>query len=459
MQKKHTDNDINYDTEKQAAGMRGRNVVSKLVNTYFNQDLDLRVQLFNLLAFTGITAGIVVAVVSAAINAGALTIIVNLMASVLGFSLLRIAGKWKCYRLCGWIIIIAVFLAAFPILFFTGGGYRSGMPAFFVLAMVFTAAMTEKGDRIFALAVECIVYTACCLAAFFYPETVSTLQFGPAYVIDVIAGIVASGLLLSAVTVLHVRLYNIKQDQASQLYRELIVRNTALTRYNRMKSDFLSMVAHEVGTPMTTIMASSRDTLDLLEELPLDIDEIAENQRRIERKVMLIDGIITDLMDAVAIENGRLSLNSQPVALSELLEISCNAHFRHQDINNNSIVYDFQPGLSLISADAVRVEQVILNLLSNAVQHTYNGTILIKLARRGSAQVVSVSDDGEGMGEETMKNAFVRRISSKEDYWRHGIGLHVCRLIVEAHGGEIWIDSEMGRGTTVSFSLKEGPID
>jgi len=203
-------------------------------------------------------------------------------------------------------------------------------------------------------------------------------------------------------------------------------------------------------------MASGRDTLDLLKENPLNLDEIADNQRRIEKKVMLIDSVITDLMDAVAIENGRLSLNCQPVVLSELIKIACDAHFRTSDNNNNSVVYDFQHDLPQVLADPIRIEQIIMNLLSNAARHTFNGNITIRLIRAENVQVVSVMDNGEGMDEEVLRSAFKQQISTREDYWRHGIGLHICQLIVSAHGGEIWIESRKGHGTCVSFSLKEG---
>lgn len=253
-----------------------------------------------------------------------------------------------------------------------------------------------------------------------------------------------------------IRLYRNKLKQANQLNRKLVEQNESLARYDRMKSRFLSMVAHEIGTPMTTIMASGRDTLDLLNEVPLNIEEIAENQRRIEQKVILIDGIVTDLMDAVAIESGRLSLNRQSLDLSELLEVSGNAYFKCRNTNYNHIAYYFQPDLPPVSADPMRIEQVILNIISNAVRHTYNDTIEVKLTRSDNAQVVSITDNGDGMSEETKQVAFDQdNTSSREEYWRHGFGLHICYLIISAHGGEIWIDSEKGRGTSVSFSLKE----
>jgi len=404
---------------------------------------------------TGTFWGLVVAVMSVINGAGMLNIALSLWASVMGILLLYFARKKKKYRLCGWIAVITIFMIGFPIMFFASGGYKGGVPSFFVFAMAASVIILHRPHGAIALAIECILYTGCCLVSYFYPETVTGFPYEINYLSDIITGMIVTGVLLSTVALLCLRLFNAKQALANMLYEEIFEQNKALERYDRMKSEFLAMVAHEVSTPMTTIIASSRDTLDLLTESPINLEEIVENQKRIEARVMTVDGIITDLMDAVAIENGKLSLTLQPLDLSELIEDSCGTHLKHQDVNNNTIVCNFNPNLPRVISDPMRIEQVILNLLSNAVRHTNNGTIEIKLVRKAGMQIVSVTDNGEGIDKETMDNIFDQYVSTKEDFWRHGMGLHVCRLIIEAHGGEIWVDSEKGCGTSVYFSLIE----
>jgi signal transduction histidine kinase len=96
------------------------------------------------------------------------------------------------------------------------------------------------------------------------------------------------------------------------------------------------------------------------------------------------------------------------------------------------------------------------NLISNAVRHTKDGVVTVRLARTEKGRKVSVEDNGEGMDAGISEAALKQYLpSGKDDYWRHGIGLYLCRQIVTSHGGEIWIDSEKGRGTTVAFSLVE----
>jgi signal transduction histidine kinase len=126
-------------------------------------------------------------------------------------------------------------------------------------------------------------------------------------------------------------------------------------------------------------------------------------------------------------------------------------------MNGNSITYDLQRNVPKIWVDPARIEQIMTNLLANAVHHTKNGKITVKLLRTGKTQTVSVTDNGEGMAPEVAEAVLKQYITSRGDYWRHGYGLYVCRQIVLSHGGEIWIESEKGRGTSVSFTLVEEP--
>ena len=436
--------------------MRAGTIIKHIINSYFDRNLDLRVQVYNLLAFVGIFAGISVAFIAVLIKESITTVIINAMISVLSFIFLNVAKKRHCYRFCSWVVVIVVFLFVCPLLFFSCGGYKSGAAYSFILGIVFTAILLERYERIIALAVEVILYISCCLIAFYKPETAAILSSEADYVFILILNFMVTCILLSSVILIHTRIFNIRRLKIEELNRELEARNKTLTQYDKMKSDFLATVAHEINTPLAVISASSGDTMDLLKESPLNIDEIIGNQMAIERRVKMIDNVLLDLMDTVAIETGRISLNRQPVELSGLLRNICDIHFRHRDLNNNSITYDLQSNLPHIWIDQSRIEQVMINLLSNAIRNTKNGNITIALKQTDKTQTVSVADNGEGMDEETSQAVLNRYISTKEDYWRHGIGLYICRQIITAHGGDIWINSKKGQGTVVTFVLNEG---
>ena len=261
-----------------------------------------------------------------------------------------------------------------------------------------------------------------------------------------------TSLTLSALLILVLRV----TGNFRRLNEKLKSQNESLAQYNEMKSAFLASVVHEINTPLSVISASSRDTLDLLEEPSFDPGEIKDNQQVIEKRVELIDEILTDLMDITAIESGRLILRLGAVNMADLLKNVCDSQFKRLDANGNRIEYDLRLNLPPVPADARRIEQVLTNLLSNAVRHTRGGVITIKLDKRTGdegGQTVSVTDTGEGMDASVFDAALTQNVSTKADYWRHGIGLNICMRIIEAHGGNIKIDSEKGRGVKVTFEL------
>lgn len=430
-------------------------MINKIKNRYFGHNLDIRIQFYHLLTFIGIATGISIAIISIIMKDQLVNIIIDIMISVLAFLLLIIAEKKKCYHLCSWILVITIFMIIFPLLFIYYGGYKCGFQCFFILAIIFTIHLLEKHERIAAIVIEFILYIACCLSIYYLSDTATDLLSENIHVIELTLNFIISSLLLLCAVILRNRMINFKQTQIQELNRELLVRNETLAQYDTMKSDFLATVAHEINTPLAVIAASSSDTLDLLKETPLNMEEIVGNQKIIDRRVKLIDNILLDLMDTVAIETGRISLNRQSVNLADLLKTICETQFKKLDKNDNRIIYNFQPDIPHIWIDPQRIEQVMINLLSNAVRHTSNGIITVTLTQMNNKQVVNVTDNGEGMDAEMARIVLKQYVSTKADYWRHGIGLYICRRIITAHGGDIWIDSEKGHGTTISFSFME----
>ena len=439
--------------------MRIRQAAAKIRKRFFDEELDVAVQVFNLLAFVGIATGVIVAAAAAVLGESQGIVIIDFMLAMLSFVLLLLAEEEKRYHFCSWAMVAGAFFILFPLLFFSCGGYKSGAGYLFFIAWVFTAILLEKQERSLALVFELLLYVSCCLLAYFRPEMATQLSSDFEYVLMSLLNFIVTGAVLLTTLSVRTRLVITKHSQVQELNRELTARTETLARYDRMKSDFLATVAHEINTPLAIIAASSSDTLDLLGEPEPNIGEIIENQMVIGRRVKLIDSILLDLMDAVSIENGRLSLNRRPVDLAALIEGICAVQHEKLDENGNSIVFDLREGLPQIWADPARIEQVLINLLSNAFRYTKGGAITVKLEQSGGRQVASVADDGEGMDPEMMRAALRQYVSTKADYWRHGIGLYLCRRIVLAHGGDIWIDSEKGRGTTVSFYLGEGSGD
>lgn len=427
-----------------------KNFMIRMKEKMIGSQLDFRVKLFNVMALGGAWMSFSTSIQSVLTQRWS-TLVVSVIMMFISIALLIFAIKTGRYQICYNITIIVIFFIFFPILFFQSGGYRSGVPAVFIFAVLFTVLMLEGKKAIFISALELIDYAALCMIAYNHPEMVIQYANEKDIVIDIIFSFTAIGLICGIVLFSHIKEYSHQRDLLQE-------QNKKLQYYDEVKSTFLTTVAHEIKNPLNIIGLYAQDTYELLDENPIDFEQIRENQKIIEDTVMRLDRIVLDLMDTVSIEQGRLKLSIAPMDMVELIEEAVK-FWKEKDkkeiLAGNEIIIDIKMKSAPIMADYTRIFQVLINLLSNSSRHTKNGTITVSLKKIGKEQLISVTDTGEGMSADIRKNAFKGYVSTNKDYWRHGMGLYVCHQIIEAHQGNIWIDSKQGKGTRISFTLPE----
>jgi len=222
----------------------------------------------------------------------------------------------------------------------------------------------------------------------------------------------------------------------------------------RMKSEFLAMAAHELHTPITTIMGYT----ELL--VTHDLEEFQPEQRRefinyIYDKAQALARMVDDLLDVSRIEAGQLlSLKKEYFSFSEVLDQARQLPLLS---NRHQLKLDIEPEAIDLYADRLRVEQLLANLLGNAVKYSPDGGEIGLEARIVDDQLqVIISDEGIGMSEEQAAHAFerfYRADTSTTAVAGTGLGMSVAKIIVDAHGGDIWIESSEGIGTRVFFRL------
>jgi len=143
--------------------------------------------------------------------------------------------------------------------------------------------------------------------------------------------------------------------------------------------------------------------------------------------------------------------------LDEIIHAAVKTHYPMLNKNQNRLEIRIEPGLPDICADPARISQVVVNLISNAVRFTTEGVITISAEREENQLVVCVSDTGVGVAPERLPLLFERYGGKQKSGGGQdtgtGLGLYICRHIVEQHGGTIWLESEEGKGTSVFFTL------
>lgn len=223
----------------------------------------------------------------------------------------------------------------------------------------------------------------------------------------------------------------------------------------KKKDEFLSIASHELKTPLTSIKAYAQ----LLERtLNTTVDDPAGKYiHRVQSQVSKLNALITDLLDISKIENGKLKITKKNFDFENLLSNAIDIIYQTHD--NNTMVIERQ-GDRIADAflgDEIRIEQVLINYLTNAIKYAPNTDRIIVHTEKNEHQVkVSVTDFGIGIPEHKQKNIFGKFYRVEESSVRFqglGIGLYICSEIIKQHNGTVGIQSELGQGSTFYFTL------
>ena len=228
---------------------------------------------------------------------------------------------------------------------------------------------------------------------------------------------------------------------------------TPLEDLERLRAEFLAIVSHELRTPLAAIRGCATTMLD--EGSALDPAEMRQFHRIIVEQADRMRVLISDLLDVARIETGTLSVSPVPAGVGILVDEARSA-FMNAD-GRHTIRIELGPDLPLVMADSRRIVQVLSNLLSNAARHSPEASVIRLSVLRKNVQVeISVTDDGRGIPADRMAVLFRKfsQVEPEDNGGDTGLGLAVCKGIVEAHGGRIWAESEgPGLGSRFTFTL------
>ena len=225
-----------------------------------------------------------------------------------------------------------------------------------------------------------------------------------------------------------------------------------LDETERRRTEFLGLVSHELREPLTAITGSAFTLLK--EEAALDPAEVREFHRIIFEQARHMRGLIGDLLDTGRIDSGTLSVAPEPSELADLVERARSTFLGGG--GRHAILVDLPADLPPVMADRRRIVQVLNNLFANAARHAPESSpIRVRAARREAHVAVSVTDEGPGVAADRLPHLFRRHARAAEGATAgHGLGLTICKGLVEAHGGRIRAESDgPGCGTTFTFTV------
>jgi signal transduction histidine kinase len=223
--------------------------------------------------------------------------------------------------------------------------------------------------------------------------------------------------------------------------------NAVLSQLNRAKTEFIANASHEMRTPLTVISVNVQTVKNIIEDMgdvveSPDAEKLLKNaQSEIMRLARMVDGMLKLSSISDGADKSKLDLSELLHSVADMLRI-------HLHERGNEVKTEIETDLDIFG-DADLLSQVAINLIQNAQKHTENDTITISAARDGSVITITVRDSGTGISPALLPRVFERGVSDGGT----GFGLYFCKAVVESHGGEIWIESEPGKGTGAYFTL------
>ncbi|MFL5625912.1 MAG: ATP-binding protein [Ktedonobacteraceae bacterium] len=276
-----------------------------------------------------------------------------------------------------------------------------------------------------------------------------------------LAPFLISGIIIAAITgqreAARLRALFAEQEAQAQA-QELAQTNLELEQANQLKDQFLSMASHELKTPITSISGQAQVMLRRIskkQELPEEFVDIRTALERINEQTRRLNTLVDDLLSLSSIRSGKLNLRISACNLGEI----CRSVVEEQrSISGRTIDIVLPASPVIIQADSDRISQVVTNLVSNALKYSSpESPVRVAVSAEKKVALLKVHDSGQGISQEELAHIFDTFYraqdahTSKQSGW--GLGLAICKDIVERHGGRIWCESKVNDGSTFFVEL------
>lgn len=417
-------------------------------NKLFAKSMEFRVKIFNLLAITGFIVSLLIFAVSLLIGASAINSAMLLSSALLSAGLLVYSAKTGNYRPCYIITITFVFMLLFPIMFFTAGGYNSGMPCFFVFAVVFTLFMLEGKSGIIFAAAEIVIYVLCCAAAYRFPQLVTPFPDETGVVGDVVTGICVASIALGAAMFFQIKMYNVAMEEAR--------------RSSKAKGIFLANMSHEIRTPINVILGMNE-----LITRSSDHREVLEYTSKIQSAGDMLLSIINNILDVTQIESGKIMTSIKPYRTDSLVSELASIGSELCGKKGLSFTADISPDMmSMLDGDKNHLKQIVTNFLTNAVKYTQFGSVTLSAEtsvqndnNETAVLKITVSDTGIGIPVKELEHIFevFGRGKNAVEYAVEGtgLGLAISKDLADSMGGRLIVESCEGKGSTFGIEIPQ----
>jgi len=431
--------------------------MSKLSKFFFNQESSFSLKIFQVAAFGGMLAALAGCFTSLYSGLPFIVVIVTLLGGLSAFGLVVVAKKTGRVELCSCILIIILDCIILPLAFFTSGGVKSGMCAWFVLGL-FIVFLLIKGKMFWPMlgvSLACMVF--CYVFSYRHPVSVIPLKDELTSYEDMVFSILMVTIIIGLVVRFQNKVYESEQEKMKE-------QNKELERLSNTRNTFFANMSHEIRTPINTIIGLNE--MILREDIS---EEIAENAIHIQNASKMLLALINDILDMSKIESGKMEIIPIQYETGSMFSELVNLIWIRAHEKKLEFKLDISPEIpSMLFGDEVRIKQVVTNLLTNAVKYTQKG--FISLTARSEMKdnnkvllTISVKDSGIGIRKEDMQRLFksFQRVDEGTNAGIEGtgLGLSISHQLVEMMGGKIIVDSIYQKGSVFTLQIEQDIVD
>lgn len=407
---------------------------NKLRTLLLSDDLDIRHKLQNILitiSMAGCAASVVISFATQMSLAGNLASLLGLLTLSLAFYLSVIRKKKEA---ASYLITIAVNLVLFPLMYMLNGGVYSGMPLWLAFGLVFPWFAMDGARCCVMFALDLIAALGCLAVQMFFPELILLPEgdLTKMAVLDVAQVMVTVPVMIGLTVKYQSVVFTRQQRKMEQQEKKLLEAMRTADRANEAKTSFLASMSHEIRTPINAVLGM--DEMILRESSDESILSYAANIQSAGHSLL---SVINDILDLSKIESGRLELLTAEYSTQQLMNDCYSMMIMRAEKKDLLLEIKNDPQLpAKLAGDEVRLRQVILNLLTNAVKYTSAGEVTMRVDFKHTAEneimlKISVRDTGMGISQENQQNLFkaFRRLDEMTN--RHiegtGLGLNITK--------------------------------
>lgn len=426
--------------------------LKKIVEPIADSNVTLQERLFRLLTLVGLIGMAIAVVMGIAAGESALNNIGMILGFIIFFGLVYYSIHFHKIQTGAVIIGGLLVYVVMPFNFLTTGGLYGGGSSWYLLAMVFVALLVENKIKYVLMFSGLIISWGCYILAYFYPSAVAMHTIEMAYIDSAVSmtvvAVLTCGMLLFQNSI-H-RSANKTTQRQKQEIEEL----------NQAQNRFFSSMSHEIRTPINTIIGLNE--MILREKVS---DEVAADARNIQAASKMLLALINDILDMSKMESGKMDIVSVSYDVGDMLSDIVNMIWVRAQEKGLELHIDVDQKMpSRLFGDEVRIKQILVNVLNNAVKYTAEGSVTLSIQcrqqERGRAQIVySVTDTGMGIKKENIPYLFSAFKRVDEEKNRHiegtGLGLSIVKQLVDLMGGDISVNSVYTKGTTFIITLPQ----